>query len=257
MVFIFLIGNTALAGNTYFFGGGKRTLSAATDEVKAGNYDKTTLSSMDADLSPPNIKYGVNIFGITGTFENSPFYGLPKTCQQPGLPSGTPFATGDDAYYADPAANDIGYPRGKGAWAAYNTGRFTDNGDGTVTDNATGLMWLKDPASVFTGGACNWATAISSCESLSFAGYDDWRLPNIRELLSIVDYGRYNGDPQGDVAAVDKTYFSGYSAVGYYSSTTAPNGTTNCWYVDLPLGRVICNAAKGGSMYVTAVRGGQ
>ena len=256
-IFVLLAGNAALAADTYYFGGIKRTLSSATDEVNAGYHENQSLSAVDTDLAPSNIKKSKNIFGKVGTYEGTGLshYGLPKTGEQPGLPSGAPFATGDDAYYADPAANDIGYPRGKGTWAAYNTARFTDNGNSTVTDNATGLMWLKDPAGVFTGGTCNWATAISNCENLSFAGYTDWRLPNIRELLSIVDFSRYSGDPQGDVAAVDKTYFSGYSAVGYHTSTTAANITTNNWYVQLTLGNAFCNNGKS-FLYVTAVRGG-
>lgn len=75
--------------------------------------------------------------------------------------------------------------------------RFVDNGDGTITDNATGLMWVKDPSychGVF-GESDNpeqmlWNYAIDECLALNYAGHNDWRLPNIKELLSIVDYGR-------------------------------------------------------------------
>ena len=70
--------------------------------------------------------------------------------------------------------------------------RFTDNGDGTVTDNLTGLIWLKD-ADCF--GSRNWTNALSDANTLadgscgltdgSVAG--DWRLPNVRELQSLID----------------------------------------------------------------------
>ena len=79
-------------------------------------------------------------------------------------------------------------------------GRFADNGDGTVTDNCTGLIWQKETADtngdgqVVIDGADSlpWCDALAYCENLDFAGHDDWRLPNVQELQSIVDYGRHN-----------------------------------------------------------------
>jgi len=67
----------------------------------------------------------------------------------------------------------------------YGKNQFTDNGDGTVTDKATGLMWLQDDQ-----GGMNWEEALAWCEELNAAGYDDWRLPNAKELQSLVDYSR-------------------------------------------------------------------
>jgi len=58
------------------------------------------------------------------------------------------------------------------------------NDDGTVTDTETGLMWQQQR---ITG--MNWKEALAHCESLALAGYDDWRLPSIEELQSIIDYG--------------------------------------------------------------------
>ena len=78
---------------------------------------------------------------------------------------------------------------------------WTDNGDGTVTDMTTGVMWQQA-----TEGSMNWEAAISHCEALSLAGYDDWRLPNRRELRSIVDYSRYN--PTIDTAVFPGTLSS-------------------------------------------------
>ena len=65
--------------------------------------------------------------------------------------------------------------------------RFTDNGDETVTDNLTGLMWSKDAQLI--SGERSFQDALSSCNELEFADYTDWRLPNMRELLSLIDYG--------------------------------------------------------------------
>lgn len=75
------------------------------------------------------------------------------------------------------------YVRGN---SKYGENDFVDNGDGTITDLATGLMWLQDD----NGEAISWSEALVFAEDTSFAGYDDWRLPNAKELQSIVDYSR-------------------------------------------------------------------
>jgi len=71
----------------------------------------------------------------------------------------------------------------------YGINEFVDNGDGTVTDRATGLMW--DKAGSNTG--MNWMEALALAEQKNtenYLGYADWRLPNAKELQSIVDYDR-------------------------------------------------------------------
>jgi hypothetical protein len=68
----------------------------------------------------------------------------------------------------------------------YGLNNFTDNGDGTISDAATGLMWQQSDDST----ARDWENALSYAENLDFAGYNDWRLPNAKELQSIVDYTR-------------------------------------------------------------------
>lgn len=68
----------------------------------------------------------------------------------------------------------------------YGTNNFIDNGDGTVSDLATGLMWQKADDSK----GKNWEEALSYAENFEFANYSDWRLPNAKELQSIVDYSR-------------------------------------------------------------------
>lgn len=68
----------------------------------------------------------------------------------------------------------------------YGTNHFVDNGDGTISDLATGLMWQKGDS----GKALGWEEALRQSDSLVLAGHDDWRLPNAKELQSIVDYTR-------------------------------------------------------------------
>jgi hypothetical protein len=93
----------------------------------------------------------------------------------------------------------------RGTWYTNN---FIDNGDGTITDSDTGLMWEKNPSP----SQRYWDDAINYCENLTLAGYSDWRLPNRNELQSIVDYKTYN-------PAINTTFFPG-TQVNYYSSTT-------------------------------------
>ena len=77
----------------------------------------------------------------------------------------------------------------------YGQNDFHDNGDGTVTDRATGLTWLQiDSGYLKAGpkkdGRMNWQEALRWCEDLDYAGHSDWRLPNAKELQSLVDYTR-------------------------------------------------------------------
>jgi hypothetical protein len=71
--------------------------------------------------------------------------------------------------------------------------RFTDNSDGTVTDKLTGLMWTKNAHPI---SAMAWEAALQACNDFVFAGYDDWRMPNVREMSSLIRYGGY-GLPDG------------------------------------------------------------
>ncbi len=68
----------------------------------------------------------------------------------------------------------------------YGINNFTDNGNGTITDNSTGLMWSQDD----NGSGLSWEDALIYAENASNANYTDWRLPNVKELQSIVDYTR-------------------------------------------------------------------
>lgn len=68
----------------------------------------------------------------------------------------------------------------------YGKNKFVDNGDGTVTDKATGLTWMKYDSKK----AMSWFYALKYAENLKYAGHSDWRLPNAKELQSIVDYTR-------------------------------------------------------------------
>ncbi len=69
---------------------------------------------------------------------------------------------------------------------AYGENDFKDQGDGTILDKSTGLVWVKSDSSE----AMDWNTAMTYAANLEFAGHDDWRLPTVHELQGIVDYNR-------------------------------------------------------------------
>jgi len=75
------------------------------------------------------------------------------------------------------------YVRGN---TSYGTNSFVDNGNGTVTDDATGLTWTQNDS----GTGLDWEGALNFCEGLDYAGITNWRLPNAKELQSIIDYSR-------------------------------------------------------------------
>lgn len=121
------------------------------------------------------------------------------------------------------------------------------NGDGTVTDTETGLMWQQDET-----GWMDWESALSYCENLELAGYDDWRLPNINELQSLVDYSTKN-------PAIDTYAFPNATSSIYWSSTTYSihiGHTGDASIVDFGSG-LVYGLYKSFNQYVRAVRIGQ
>lgn len=103
----------------------------------------------------------------------------------------------------------------------YGSNDFHDNENGTVSDLATGLMWQKNDSE-----ENNWDDAVAACESATTASHNDWRLPDAKELQSIVDYSR---SPDTDASAAIAPVFNTTSFVNeegetdwayYWSSTT-------------------------------------
>jgi hypothetical protein len=139
---------------------------------------------------------------------------------------------------------------------AWPNPRFTDNSDGTVTDNLTGLIWLKN-ADCY--GLQTWADALTYCNDLasgdcelsdgSIAG--DWRLPNIKELHSLIDFSQANPALPFDCPSVSSVQFD----YGYWSSTTLASFTLSAWNVQMYNGNVN-GSNKGNNKYVWPVRNG-
>ena len=153
------------------------------------------------------------------------------------------YATGDDGHLE----SGVDWPNP----------RFTDKGDGTIIDNLTGLIWLKN-ANCF--GNRTWSNALSDCNGLedglcglidgSQAG--EWRLPHTKELQSLVDYSR-GGMIALPIGHPFENFIPGAS---FWSSTTwAPSYGTSAWYMFM--GEGYCRfIGKDNSFYVWPVRGG-
>ena len=183
-----------------------QALSATSTVVHAGFYVSTDLTLVDGDLLAENVKHGVTMFGIDGTLSPSYAAGVPKTGQT------SSYTTGDDGFYQTGVASPA--PR-------FTVG--TGSASNCVTDHKTGLMWLRNPDSAQR----NWYDSITYCEGLTGSdgrgGFSDWRMPNIRELLSLTDYSQ-------SVPALPLGHPFEEITADYWSSTTKTYDTDDAWY---------------------------
>jgi hypothetical protein len=181
--------------------------------------------------------------------------------------------------------------------------RFVDNGNGTVSDLTTGLMWTKkcreDPpgdlcpedhhvhtrylwfghcsataeshcsidADCPEGESCDhgesiwgWLQRVNAEAGRGFAGYSDWRLPNLRELHTLIDYGRmapavgpaFNRDCASPCSVMTCSCSAGPS---YWSTTSSANSPDSAWNITFAAG-IVMVSHKTGEAHVRAVRGG-
>lgn len=122
-------------------------------------------------------------------------------------------------------------------------GYFKDNLDGTISDTRTGLTWQqsRQPAT--------WEGALSYCQELNLAGHADWRLPNVRELETIVDDSRY--DP-----ALPPSLSCSSCSWSFWSSSTRVLSPQSAWQVHFFNGDVLYDGLKTEATYFRCVRGG-
>jgi hypothetical protein len=145
------------------------------------------------------------------------------------------------------------------AWAA-----FTDNGDGTITDSTTGLVWDKcsrgqvwdntTPPGTCTGAASShtWAAALAeatAANSASHRGHADWRLPNRTELESLIQINAHS-------PAIDGTYFPATPNNSYWTSTSYAPSPADAWGVDFDVGYSDADR-ESNTLHVRLVRSGQ
>lgn len=220
-----------------------------------------------------------------------------------GLTGGTITATGTIGLGTVPLTNlancsaqgDVAVMYG-GAWVCRSAlPRYVDNGDGTVTDNRTGLMWEQKIASndarcpsagePFTGNdvRCTqnyygWNNNVSPLTDPSgtlysyflqqlnglnnsggaacFAGYCDWRIPTIGELRSILTAQYPAACPAPGPPCIDQTKFGPTPAASYWSSSSLASDPSNAWLVHFRNG-VLGYVNKGNTLYTRAVRSGR
>lgn len=135
---------------------------------------------------------------------------------------------------------------------------YTLNGDGTVTDNVTGLMWVSDAGTT----SYTWAAALAHCSGAAsgnlnygtgYAGYTDWRTPNVLEGESIIRY------VPGAAPFINTTAFPNTQAASkyYWTSTTVAGTPANAWVIEFKYGTPSNTVGKTASHYVRCVRGGR
>ncbi len=175
---------------------------------------------------------------------------------------------GTSSSIACPSSNEDFF--GQDAQYISNTPSYTDNGNGTVTDNNTGLMWVQD-----AGNKTSYSSAIAMANSFTLAGYSDWRAPTIKELYSIIDFSGRDIDPTnsvggnpfiddevfifeyGDTSAGDRIIDSQWVTANKYVSTVMGGG--ECFFgVNFADGRIKCypiSGSRGSGYFARYVRG--
>lgn len=212
----------------------------AAEKVVVVPFFSATGNAIAADVLIGKTFSNASRKGLTGSRSPAPIAATGQTATNPlAAPSGS---DGD---------------LGKGVSVAT---RFTDNGDGTVTDNLTGLVWLQDASCTdLAVGKDTWDNALTAANGLadgacsltdnSTAG--DWRLPNLFELESLRDLSE-NSPP-----LTSGHPFTGVIATGgvdsYWTSTTLDSATTKAWIVGFLDGAALFDV-KTGSYYIWPVR---
>jgi hypothetical protein len=212
--------------------------TANQQPIAAGYHNGAGYVVGDADLVAGSIAQGVDLFGVAGVCG-----GIPATGQT------TSYGAGDDGAYQLGCRPAVSPPP-----STFHRG-FTDNGDGTITDNLTGLIWLKDAGCI---GTRSWPQALSAANGLasgscglsdgSSAG--DWRLPNVNEMRSLID------PSQAGPALPAGHPFANVQSSDYWSSTTHSTSTTLAWGVHVGVG-LMNPFLKTSTPWVWPVRGGQ
>jgi len=167
-----------------------------------------------------NFNGAVDAEDVTTFLEHFGRHQYTNPCPPDG-PAAVPRTGQIDAYYWE---DDGWFEKG----VAYPNPRFIDNSDETVTDTLTGLMWTQDAS---LNGFNLWSESLDFCMALDVAGHENWRLPNVKELLSLIDYGNYS-----PALPVEHPFSSVASGWCYWTSTTSPLDTEDAFDVAMTTG---------------------
>jgi len=143
------------------------------------------------------------------------------------------------------------------------TSRFTINDNGTATDNTTGLIWMRcslgqnwnGSTCIGTAGTYNWQDALDNAEGFSYADASDWRLPNIKELRSIVE-GACTSPAANESVFPNIPLFVAYY-FSYWSSTSTAENSERAWTILFEKGRTGSSIKTDTPFPVRFVRAGQ
>jgi len=206
--------------------GTMHTLDAVMAKVPVTNANAATA----VDVLSGKVYWGLSS-GAWGTNIGTRAYApVPKSGQT------NSYHVGDDAWWS---TNNVG--------AVWPNPRFTVQMDtNCVVDNLTGLIWARNAN--LPGGKLDWTNAVVYCTNLTYGGYSDWRLPNRRELFSLID------DSKSNPALPAGHPFIAVQSNRYWSSTAIMDGSA--WYVNLNYGIVHADCEMNDAQYVWPVRGG-
>ncbi len=241
----FMAGAIVLPG---FIGAGDLNPPAGPDDAGSAMYtlediynrlnDNTTATKLTGTFTEPSAGPGPTGRTLDQVYDKA-LNTLRSQVEKTGQT--TTYSTYDDGYF------EKGF-----AWPGQ---RFKDNNDGTVTDNLTGLIWLKN-ANCF--GTRSWYIALSDCNGLASgscglndgSGAGEWRLPNRFELESLFDMSQKN-------PVLPSGYpFTDVQSNNYWSGTTRNSNTDDAWYVGLNWGKVLTEG-KSYALFLWPVRGRQ
>ncbi|HCL56640.1 MAG TPA: hypothetical protein DHW82_06485 [Spirochaetia bacterium] len=206
--------------------------------VSQTSYSASRLKAKSGYYFTVLVKDGTGNTGIYPVVDNMTDYWVTETgvskCYNADSEISCP-ATGEAFYGQD--GNYSNTPKAK---------NFSDNGDGTVTDNVTRLVWKKNTE---TGIYTN-AAAVTVCDNLDFAGRTGWRLPSVNELTTIVSFEKYN-------PSIDTAYFlDTQTGAPYWTSNIYQADVSKAYYVLFQKGE-IAYYDKIASIYVRCVSGGE
>jgi hypothetical protein len=261
------VNGSQVTGSIVDIGAVSITPGAAAQTIPAGFHNGSGTVAGDGNLTSCGIKPGMTIFGVTGK-------PLPAATGQT-----ISYEEGDDGDFqfgctpSVPPAFGVagaGYNRTSLGWSRGQGSGFFDNGNGTVTDTVTGLVWLKNTQCTDTAGGwqnlgskLNWSFAMLWSNKLAtgICGLSDgsqagqWRLPNINELRSLIDPAR----PAPVLLESPPFAFSSLSASASYWSSTfggTVEGVQTGWGVTAAEGYVYKSSIST-ALHVWPVRGGQ
>lgn len=139
------------------------------------------------------------------------------------------------------------------------TERFTDNGDGTISDAQTGLMWQRCSYNqVYNSDTqlcdndtqpLDWQSALIGAKEDNTAGYKDWQVPNIKELATILEHRCIS-------PSINESVFFGTKSQNYWSSTSGISSMSSAWVYQFDSGLNSLHA-KTSKVYLRLVRYGQ